>query len=180
MIKNNIKIYTEINISQIPYIVSYPPYYSEKQLNYLQQLYFASTLKNVELLPEYIANGLCYGYENDNNIVVNHIDQYIVIVDMGNACTTSTVYKFSEHKMEILSTSYRKIGGRNIDKYLIDLIYGKIKESHDDVSELKDDVTLYSKIKNSVIVSKEKLSADGADTVYIIYYMIIIYINRFH
>lgn len=160
-------MYTENDIREVPYIVSYPPYYTENQLKYLQQLYYTSGLTHIELLPEYIASGLCYGYENDNNIVLNKANQYVVIVDMGNSCTSSTVYRFSEHKMKILSKSFIKIGGRNIDKYLMDLIYGKVKEQYNDISELEKDITLYSKIRNSVIICKEKLSADGADTVYI-------------
>lgn len=179
MIKNNIKMYTEIDIRQVPYIVSYPPYYTENQLKYLQQLYYTSGLNKIELLPEYIANGLCYGYENDNNITLNNINQYVVIVDMGNSCTTSTVYRFSEHKMEILSTSFIKIGGRNIDRYLMDYIYGKVKEQYNDINELEKDITLYSKIKNAVVMCKEKLSADGADTVYNIYIYFIIFLDFF-
>lgn len=67
--------------------------------------------------------------------------------------------------MKILSHNNARIGGRNIDKIMIEYVYKKLKEDTADLPELYDDVSLYTKISNAVISAKEKLSAESVQFV---------------
>lgn len=73
-------------------IFSYPLYYNEKQKSIFSDLCIRicnkinNEIKTI-LIPENLSTGLTYGYEN-NNSYENGKEYPIIIVDIGNCCST--------------------------------------------------------------------------------------------
>lgn len=152
-------------------IHSVPCYYNENHSNIIKELYeLHSNIRNrcIETIPEYLSSSLVFGYENNNDIILNNEDKLILIIDMGYISTYVTLNKYSKNKCEILNTVYDdNLGGRNIDKLLMDYMIEKINEEKgiDIRNVIESDNKKYNnmlKVMNNV---KEKLSANGADTI---------------
>lgn len=120
-------------------------------------------MKNYEIIPDYISSSLAYAYENSSNI--NNGKEIILMIEMGYINTNCTLIRYCKNKMTIINTISYKIGGRDIDKLLIEYIYEKMKKEEENVNDLDKDTRLYWKIEDAVINCKEKLSADGAASV---------------
>lgn len=88
-----------------------------------------------------------------------------MIVNIGYINAECSVIRYKKDKMEVLNVINEKVGGREIDKLLIEYFYEKMKEYEPKVNDINKDIRLYWKIENAVINVKEKLSATGADNV---------------
>lgn len=143
-------------------------YYTKESKKKFQELIEVSGIKNYEIIPEYIATGLTYGFENNNQYLINNKEsEILMIIEIGYIGTNCSIIKYTKNKMEVLSKSHMIMGGREIDKLLIEYVYNKIKEKESNVNNIDEDIRLYWKLESEVINGKEKLSADGADSVII-------------
>lgn len=119
------------------------------------------------IIPTYLATSLTYGYENDN--LLNKQDaRYVLFIDMGYIITSITVVKYTKGKCKILSnSSSTKLGGRMIDKIILDEFQKEILEKNS--VNIYDQFEQYVKVRNAAIKAKEQLANEGIDSVAILF-----------
>lgn len=162
------------------YVLSYPPYYTKQQIYALKAIaqrtfhrenerikafddkeQIPDYIRNVHVIPEYLAAALAYGYENNNQF---NEKKDVVIIDIGYYCTYCVNCSYERGKCVINNTKYSfDISGSNIDERIFKTFKQKIEEDDGHKEKLTDKDLL--KIRMELSKVKEKLSASGADTV---------------
>lgn len=141
-------------------VISFPSYYEINNILYLKEIYKLLNLKVLNAIPEYLSISLCYGFENNLKIPKseNHL---LLIVDIGYININVTLNNYKKDECIILShMNSKNVNGRIIDQLIFKSICKKLH-----INEKECKTKLYIKILDEIIKMKEKLSADGADSV---------------
>lgn len=141
-------------------VISYPSYYEINNILYLKELYELLNLKVLNAIPEYLSVSLCYGYENNNKLQENE-NHLLLIVDIGYININVTLNDYKKDECKILShVNSKNVNGRLIDQLILKSVCKKLL-----LNEKECKKKLYIKVLDEIIKMKEKLSADGADSV---------------
>lgn len=172
-------IYKQQNLRMDSFILCVPPKFGSNTVNHIKKLLEESCILLLLLLfcyigmkcefiiPSYLATSLTYGYEN-NNLLNKQDSRYVLFIDMGYIITSITVVKYTKGKCKILSnSSSTKLGGRMIDKIILDEFQKEILEKY--TVNIYNDFEQYVKVRNAAIKAKEQLSDEGIDSVPILF-----------
>lgn len=119
----------------------------------------------IELIEDYLGYTTLFGIENNDELKRSHKLRRLLFVNMGDKSSNVSCCEYSEDKCKILSYKYAKdLGGRMIDEYIIEDVKNMIVEEGNEI-EKKNENRIYYRIMSNVIKMKEKLSAQGADTI---------------
>lgn len=145
--------------------ISIPSYYSVEQIIRVLSIYGFLPSAYLLVLPEYTSNVLNYCF--CNSIKKDGQTKNVVMVDVGYTYGSSTLFRLNASSCEILSHAYtRNIGGEEIDKLIMNYIKNYLKENYNiNTISPKNEVNILHKM----IEAKEKLSAEGAELIEIVF-----------
>lgn len=119
----------------------------------------------VEIIEDYLGYATLFGIENNDEMKRSHKARRLLFVNMGDKSLNVSCCEYEEDKCIIKSYKYSKrIGGHKIDKYIIEDVK-KMIEEEDNKIESRNGDRVYYRIMYAIIKMKEKLSAQGADTI---------------
>lgn len=121
----------ELKLPVSDIVLSVPPWFTDSQRRSLVDAAEIAGLKLLRLINDTTATALGYGITKLDLPTVEEKPRRVCFVDIGHSSYSCSIVEFKKGELAVKSTAYdRHLGGRNIDKALVDHFAKEFKEKY--------------------------------------------------
>ena len=142
-------------------VISVPPWFSDVQRRSILDAAEIAGLKLLRLINDTTATALGYGITKLDLPSAEEKPRRVAFIDIGHSSYTCSIVEFKKGELSVKSTAWdRHLGGRNIDKVLVDHFAEEFKEKYK--IDLKTNPKAVVRVATAAEKLKKVLSANAS------------------
>ncbi|KAF8249776.1 heat shock protein 70 [Wilcoxina mikolae CBS 423.85] len=150
----------ELKLPVSDVVLSVPPWFTDPQRRSIMDAAEIAGLKLLRLMNDTTATALGWGITKLDLPTGDEPPRRVCFIDIGHSNYTVSIVAFKKGELTVLATAFdRHLGGRNIDKALIDHFAGVFKEKYK--IDIYTNAKAYFRVASAVEKLKKVLSANA-------------------